>query len=154
MNIIEKIVSKSKSQKPLGPGDLANIKLQEQLTQLRQEGAERGRLAALEQKLAADDLEHFAEHRLTFIRRERPSDSALAVFDAHQTVELAERVITRTKPQPIHLNDGSFGPHPSVTKLAVAKAALRRAIATHERLQQARTSGTFNEMPAYVKGTK
>jgi hypothetical protein len=160
MSIIEKIIAKTKPEKKLGPGDLANVKLQEQLTRLRAEGAERGRLAAVESKLAADDEQHYAEHRLAFVRREQPSDSALAVYDANQAVELAQRVIARTKPQPVHLNDGSFGPHPSVTKLAVVKAALRRAIERHERLQQARVTpmSSINAAPFntndYLKGTK
>jgi hypothetical protein len=158
MSIIEKIISKTKPEPKMGPGDLANKKLQEQLAQLRAEGAERGRLAALEATLAADDLAHYADHRAAFVRREKPCPTALEIYDANQSIELLQRVIARTKPQQVKLNDGSFGPHPTIVKLVVAKGALVRAIAKHERVTSLRP-GDFEGLnrigsTVEIKGTK
>jgi hypothetical protein len=139
MSILEKIITKSKAtERPLGQADREAIRVRTELANQKQLREDRARLAALETKLATDDIEHFAAQREAFIRREKPSESALVVFNANQKVELLQRVIARTKPQPIQLNDGSLGTHPTVGKLLAAKAALTHAIATHERMQNLR----------------
>ena len=158
MSIIDKIVEKSKSPKPLGRADREHLRVQEELKRQNQQRADRARLAALEARQAAIDVEHAAEQREAYLRRDRPSRTQLAIFDANQAVELQQRVIARTNPAAVQLNDGSMGTHPAVGKLLRLKAALKVAIDTHERVQQSLAtpiygSGTAQSNAAdYLKG--
>jgi hypothetical protein len=137
MNLVEKIVAKvtEKPAQQLGPADRENIRIQKQVAEYKAREAERLRAEAVERKCVADDIEHYAEHRKAFIRRENPSETALKIFDANQELELAQRVVSRTNPQKVTLNDGSLGTHPSVGRVIRAKAALKQAVALHERMR-------------------
>jgi hypothetical protein len=134
MSIIEKIIAKAKPQPQLGPADREHQRVQAALAKQLADRADRVRLAALESRLVSDDQLHADELRAAFIRRERPSPSALSVFDAHTAVELQQKVVTRTQPKPILLSDGSYGTSPVIGKLLRLKAALAHEIKTHERV--------------------
>jgi hypothetical protein len=137
MNIVDKIVSQvtKPTQQPLGPADREHLRVQQQQAEYQKRKAERERAEAIERKCVADDIEHYAEHRKAFIRRENPSETALKIFDANQELELAQRIVSRTNPQRVTLNDGSLGTHPSVGRVIRAKAALKQAVALHERMR-------------------
>jgi hypothetical protein len=136
MSIIDKIVAKvAQPARKLGPADRQVMQRKEELARFQRNQAERARMAEDEKKHAAADREHAEHRREAFIGKERPTASALAVFDADQEVELQKRVIERTKPKPVQLNDGTYGAHPAVTKLTLLKAALKAAIEAHERMK-------------------
>jgi hypothetical protein len=134
MNLLDKIITQAKQETQLGPGDREHLRVQAELAKQKQQREDRARLAALESKLVADDQLHADELRAAFIRREKPSESAMRVFAAHQAVELQQKVVTRTQPKPILLSDGSYGTSPVVGKLLRLKAALAHEIKTHERV--------------------
>jgi hypothetical protein len=136
MSMISKIVERSKSPKPMGAADRQHQLVQQQLARNNAARAEQAKAAADEAKAAAEDIAHAEVQREIFVKKERPSQSELAIWDADKAVYLQQRVVNRTKPKPITLNDGSLQQHPAVGKLARLHAALRQAIAVHERLEQ------------------
>ena len=158
MSIIDKIVSASKQPKTIGFADRQFQQMQAELAKQTKDRADKAKLAAEEAKQAGIDREHAKERRETFVRRDNPSQTALAVYDANLEVELQQRVIARTKPQPVQLNDGSLGNHPAVGKLLRLKAALKVAIDTHTRVQQMRPELISSVNPSqgnagdYLKG--
>jgi hypothetical protein len=143
LNIIDKIVSQVPRPKPavkkVGPADQQHIDLQAAIAKYKIDKAAEQQRNAVEARAAAKDKATADAARAEFLRTNPNADGLeKEVFDAHQAVWLAKRVVDRNPDKVTRImGDGSRALHPNLTKLRAAEARLATVVANYRRVQDA-----------------